>query len=105
MYTRSDSLAAAIKADLLKPDRPRDATPKCFACGREFTPQPSTGDDNTERFCSSRCRDAYDNGAPRFEPQPDVYTKTWKAIAGGDPGFMPRPMRMGRHGFMIACAG
>jgi len=59
-----ERLAARITADLLKPHRPRDDTPRCFTCGREFTP--STG----ERFCHPRCRDAYDNGFACCEELP-----------------------------------
>jgi endogenous inhibitor of DNA gyrase (YacG/DUF329 family) len=69
MYSR-ESLTAHIKADLLKSARHRDTTPKCFACGREFTPKPSVEDDNTHRFCSQRCRRAYDRGFPRCEELP-----------------------------------
>jgi hypothetical protein len=31
-------------------------------------PRPSTGDDNTHAFCSTRCREALDNGFPPYDP-------------------------------------
>jgi endogenous inhibitor of DNA gyrase (YacG/DUF329 family) len=71
MFSDRDSLTARIKADLLRPDR-QHTTPKCVTCGREFTPKRTTGDDNTERFCSSRCRQAHDNGFPRCEELPSA---------------------------------
>jgi hypothetical protein len=59
-----NNLARAIERDLLA-ERPRSApTPECFACGRGYTPMPPSGDDST-RFCSDRCREAFDAGLPR----------------------------------------
>ncbi len=53
----------------------------CFACGRSYC----RGDG---RFCSSRCRTAFDAGFPPYEPQVVNYG-----------------MSMTRDGFAIACAG
>jgi len=61
-------LAAAIQRDLLSTKPDKTEAPECFCCGRSFTPQPSTGDDNTHRFCSTRCREAFDNGFPPYDP-------------------------------------
>jgi hypothetical protein len=58
-------LAAAIERDLLaeKPKRKPEIT--CFLCDRPYIPQPYTGQDGSTRFCSDRCRDAFDAGLPR----------------------------------------
>ena len=59
-----DNLARNIERDLLT-ERPELApTPRCFACDREYTPGQPGGDDLT-RFCSVRCRGAFDAGLPR----------------------------------------
>jgi hypothetical protein len=94
-------LADKIAADLLKTEPRKRSYPTCFTCGREFTPKP----DVAGRFCSQRCIDLHDSGYTP-QPNPDPFTTTWKVIApvGGDPGYMPKPMRPGRHGFMINCA-
>jgi hypothetical protein len=86
-------LAAAIEHDLLT-ERPRSApTPTCFACGREHTPGPLGGDDST-RFCSDRCRTAYDAGLPAHDP---TYANK------SNPRWYSLPI--GRQGFLIDCAG
>jgi hypothetical protein len=64
---RTATLAAAIQRDLLRTEPVRTETPEC-ACGRPFMPRPSTGDDNTHRFCSPWCREAFDNGLPPDDP-------------------------------------
>jgi endogenous inhibitor of DNA gyrase (YacG/DUF329 family) len=82
------ALAAQIEREILadqfavKPQR----SPLCFTCGREFTKAES-------RFCSDRCRDVFDNGAPPFDA--DYASK-----------INPRRYRLpiGRHGFPIDCA-
>jgi hypothetical protein len=86
-------LARAIERDLLRTETKTKA-PECFACGRPFLPKPSTGDDNTHAFCSPRCREAYDNGFPAYDP---AYTNKT------NPRWYSLPM--GRHGFLIPCAG
>jgi hypothetical protein len=59
-----DNLARNIAADLLA-ERPKLVpAPRCFACDHEYTPGQSGGDDST-RFCSTRCREAFDAGLPR----------------------------------------
>jgi hypothetical protein len=66
---KTATLAAILARDLLRsePTRTSDAA-ECFACGRSFMPRPSTGDDNTHRFCSTRCREAFDDGFPPYNP-------------------------------------
>jgi hypothetical protein len=87
-------LAAAIERELLAPKRPKSApTPECFACGREYTPG-STGGDASTRFCHERCRSAFDNGLPPYDPfYADKRNPRWYSLP------------MGRHGFLIDCAG
>jgi hypothetical protein len=58
-------LALAIQRDLLNDDRPSISNvAECFMCGRAYTPKPQTGDDSN-RFCSAHCREAFDAGMPR----------------------------------------
>jgi len=78
---------------LLKVDRQHNI-PRCFTCGREFTLKPSTGDDNTHRFCHPRCREAFDNGAPPFDPN---------YASKNNPRWYSLPI--GPQGFYINCAG
>jgi hypothetical protein len=63
---KKENLARAILADR---NRPQTVTSVmgCFACGRSYAPKPPSGDDST-RFCSDTCRNAYDNGFPAYEP-------------------------------------
>jgi len=83
-----------IEREILADDRPQHTTAKCFCCGREFIPKPSTGDDNTHRFCSTRCREAFDDGMPPFDP---LYASK------NNPRWYSLPM--GRRGFLITCRG
>jgi hypothetical protein len=63
---KTDALAAALKADILRTDRP--ATPtnitNCFACGGSYIYKGPNGE-NSGRFCSEKCREAYDAGYRR----------------------------------------
>ena len=60
---KTAKLARAIERELLV-DRPRSAPiPTCFACGRGYMPGRPGGDAST-RFCSVRCREAFDAGFP-----------------------------------------
>jgi hypothetical protein len=63
------TLAAALKADILSTDRP--STPSssidCFLCGRSYTYKGPNGDDSG-RFCSDKCREAYDRGLAAYDP-------------------------------------
>ena len=73
-------LAAAIKRDILDRKSPQKQFPSCFACGRTFT----TG---IGRFCSDRCRAAFDAGLPAFQPPDRFYS-------------LPK----GPRGFLVDCA-
>jgi hypothetical protein len=59
--TRAARLAQAIVRDWQSQQRIDQATPACMVCGRGYAPRGS-------RFCSDRCRDAFDAGAPVFAP-------------------------------------
>jgi hypothetical protein len=115
------NLAAAIERDLLRSEPTRTDAPECFACGRSFLPRPSDGED-TWRFCSPRCREAYDAGLPPYDPD---HSK--KLASSFNPGGLrvvagPRGLssydplqgsqqlsrgikRRGATGFVIACVG
>jgi hypothetical protein len=64
-------------------------------------------DGSSGRFCSDRCQRAFDDGlAPFLAIEPSkLYSTTWRHVAGPNPGHLPRPMRMGKLGFIINCAG
>ena len=105
--SKTNALAAKIAEDLLR-DRSRTVDRLCFVCGRHFQPIAPSGDDNTARFCSRRCQDAYDDCAQRYADLPaahPAFDRSWHIIAGPDPGYLPQPMRSGRHGFLTICAG
>lgn len=99
---RVDWLAQRLLADRnVRPPATRSA--ECFACGRSSVAKPRAGDDNP-RFCSAKCRQAYDDGfTPATDPDPSTITQ-WRVIAGPHPGFMPS-MSMIRTGggFRISC--
>jgi hypothetical protein len=60
------ALAEAIARDILA-ERPNAlVSPSCFVCGRSY----SGGDG---RFCSRRCREAFDNGFQPYEAQRERY--------------------------------
>src|SRR5215813_2128167 len=86
-FTDRAAIAKTIKRELLADDRPKHTSLECFACGREFLKRDG-------RFCSPRCRDAFDAGALPFDP---TYTnksnRRWYSLP------------MGRHGFQIPCRG
>jgi hypothetical protein len=90
---KTATLTAAIQRDLLRTETKTSAC-ECHTCGRPFMPRPSSGDDNTWAFCSTRCREAYDAGWPAYDP--NYKSKT-------NPRWYSLPI--GRHGFLIACAG
>src|SRR5260370_42312103 len=63
---KTAAIAKAIERDLLT-DRPgRYEAPKCVACGRGYMASLLSGDDST-RFCSTRCREAYDADFPAWD--------------------------------------
>jgi hypothetical protein len=103
---RAENLANAILNDRARRNAtPTSRSPDCFACGRTFTYR-GPADDNSGRFCSDNCRNAYDNGlTPRDDPNPLSVTR-WHTVAGAEPGSLPRThMRMGKGGFYVPCRG
>jgi hypothetical protein len=90
---KTATLAGAIARDLLAERRLSPQYPECFACGRTYVPKPPSGDDST-RFCSVRCREAFDAGFPPLDPAYHLKTnQRWYSLP------------LGRHGFLIECAG
>jgi hypothetical protein len=68
---------------------PTKTTAECFACGREYLYRDTDGDDSG-RFCSTRCREAYDAGFPAHASKGSQH---WHSLP------------MGKHGFLIKCRG
>jgi hypothetical protein len=104
---KTDALAAALKADILRPSTPppTSASIDCFLCSRSFPYRGHKGDNNG-RFCSDRCRQAYDAGYRRAEPVDPFKVTTWRVVAGSNPGYQPStPMRAGKAGWHITCPG
>lgn len=90
---RAERLAKALLADQAKV-RETEIIPACFACGVRRTLR-------FRRFCSERCRNAYDDGYPGYEqdwlkPSGTGITYRWQD---------GRPMRTTANGFLIRCAG
>jgi hypothetical protein len=79
---------------------------ECHTCGRDMLYQGHHGDDSGH-FCSTRCRELFDDGFPPYEPVNlrKLFAATWRVTAGGDPGYLPKPMRMGPVGFFTTCVG
>jgi hypothetical protein len=74
--TRAARLAQAIVRDWQSQQCIDQATPACMVCGRGYAPRGS-------RFCSGRCRDTFDAGAPVFAPpEIDRFFTRPKAGAG-----------------------
>jgi hypothetical protein len=108
-------LARAIERDLLQVERPKADASKCFLCGRGYLWRPSDNDDST-RFCSARCREAFDAGA-RPQDERFEYWRTAGRVIAGPPGverYDPLAgskqlsrgiIRRGAHGFVIKCFG
>jgi hypothetical protein len=60
----------------------------CFACGRRFIYRGPKGDESG-RFCSTRCREAFDQGLPAYDP--DYASKSnqrWYHLPLGPTGFL-----------------
>jgi hypothetical protein len=81
-----EALTNAIMDDRQR-DRPREAAPLCFSCGRAYT-SGAIGD--VGRFCSLRCRDAFDSGFPAYAPP-----KSYRELVAGQ----------GPLGMLINCSG
>jgi hypothetical protein len=78
---------AAVKA------KPKYKPTLCHACGRSYVYRAPFGDDSG-RFCSTRCREAYDAGSPAYDPDyADKENPRWYDLS------------IGPRGFFIDCAG
>jgi hypothetical protein len=113
--SRVDKLAQRLLED--RRIKPQAATriAGCFACNRSHT-VPHLVEGGCTRFCSVKCREAFDNGfTPATDPDPCTVER-WKIIApslrfgelrAGPPGkplpFMPKRMTRTANGFRIAC--
>jgi hypothetical protein len=87
---RAERLAAQLLADRNRKTTERTEIGACFMCGRGMVYRGT-------RFCSDRCRDYYDTGAPGNEQdwrRPDI---AFTYLDG-------RSMAKGVHGFKINCA-
>src|SRR5262249_22940101 len=96
---RTSTIARAIERYLLQDDtKPNSqAAVHCHACGRSYLyrePEPEPDSDASSRFCSSRCREAYDAGVPAHDSN---YS------GKSNPRWYSLPM--GARGFLIDCAG
>jgi hypothetical protein len=90
--TKTERLVKALLADREREAKvPVGFFDHCFACGVIM------GKYRDGRFCSARCRGAYDNGAPAYgrgETQTRIIYKTRSG----------EPMRPTASGFLIQCA-
>jgi hypothetical protein len=78
---KANKLAAALMRDRERPSK-KPSSIDCFLCERSFTYQAPQGDANG-RFCSDKCREAYDAGHRRAEPaDPYKDIKAPRRIAG-----------------------
>jgi hypothetical protein len=72
------TLAAALKADILcQSTSTPSSSVECFLCGRSYTYKALSGDDSG-RFCSDKCREAYDAGYRRPEPIDPFKITKWR---------------------------
>jgi predicted nucleic acid-binding Zn ribbon protein len=88
---KQSALARAIERELLRePSTPKHQTAKCFLCERDYLYVDTSGDDSG-RFCSARCREAYDAGFPRGSDNPGLHPELmpnlyghegWRVVAG-----------------------
>jgi len=86
---RVQRLTAQLLADRQRSDRSEvSAFNSCFLCRRSFSYHGPNGDDSG-RFCSATCREAYDAGSRAVTYHARNY-------------FTLRP---GAHGFYVTCAG
>jgi hypothetical protein len=102
------ALADAIARDILADRGRAPVSPTCFGCGRSF----GRGDG---RFCSSRCRAAFDAGLPAYDPHQAravaaMPLSSWRVVAGppgevvGSRFYGQAPaMAMRADGFEIEC--
>jgi hypothetical protein len=75
---------------------------QCHTCGRDQLYGVDTG-----HYCSPRCQELAAEGFPPYQPVDlrRLFATTWRVSAGGDPGYIPAPMKMGPEGFFTKCPG
>ena len=100
-------LAEAIERDLLR-ERPAAREPQaCFVCGRSYSRGAPKADSSSEsRFCSVRCRDAFDNGFPPYDRpagHPKIGDTPWVVVAG-PPTPIARNLPIHGNGCSTTCA-
>jgi ribosomal protein L24E len=127
--TRVDRLARQLLDDRAKhAARAKEALaiPACFVCERTYTPKPDS--EGSTRFCSPRCREAFDAGFPPGSENPGLHPELmpnlyghagWRVVAG-PPGIevgsltyaelldRRRPgevLRRSYDGVLLACRG
>ena len=82
--SKTQRLARALLRDRAPSAKP--PAPTCFTCGRSYWRCDG-------RFCSTRCREAFDAGFPPYDPSyADKTNPRWYSLP------------IGRHGFLIDCA-
>jgi hypothetical protein len=102
---KANNLAAALMRDRERPSKKPSSSIDCFLCERSFTYRAPQGD-ASGRFCSDKCREAYDAGHRRAEPADPYKDISWRVVTGGDPGYLPStPMRRGPVGWKLTCPG
>jgi hypothetical protein len=70
-------LTRIIEADLLRePEKRQDESARCLTCGRPFLYKP-TGNDDSDHFCTKRCREGYDADAPRWDGSRERNLSSW----------------------------
>jgi hypothetical protein len=104
--SKVERLTQALLRDRERPAAPQPAPARCFTCEHPYRPRPDAG--GSTRFCSPRCRGAFDAGVPPrgANPGSELYefTAGLVVVAGGDPGYLPTMrMRKGAVGFYIDC--
>jgi hypothetical protein len=93
---KTATIANIIERDLLSERQAKPTAAKCHACGKGRGGDAcgkGRGGDTSGRFCSVRCRDAYDEGIPAYDPD----------YIGTDPRWYS--VRIGPKGLHIDCAG
>ena len=60
------TLTRILQQDLLLEPEKAQIDPKCLSCGRPYLYKGPNGD-NSGRFCSRRCREGFEAGAPAWD--------------------------------------
>src|SRR5262249_40068916 len=93
-FMKTSTITRILLRDILREDQQEEqpAGPLCFGCSQPYSERKLVpGSDDSSRFCSVHCRQDYD---------PDL-----AANYGGKTQPHWYSMPLGRHGFLIKCAG